>query len=29
MQGDDVIRKENTPGHSKADKKIKSICNGC
>jgi hypothetical protein len=29
MQGDDVIRKENTPGHSKADKKIDSICRGC
>jgi hypothetical protein len=27
--GDDVIRKENTPGHSKADKKINSICKGC
>ncbi len=29
MQGDDVIRKENTPGQSKADKKIDSICRGC
>jgi hypothetical protein len=29
MQGDDVIRKENSPGVSKADKKIKSICKGC
>jgi hypothetical protein len=29
MQGDDVIRKENSPDQSKADKKIKSICKGC
>jgi hypothetical protein len=29
MQGDDVIRKENSPDHSKADKKINSICKGC
>jgi hypothetical protein len=29
MQGDDVIRKENSPDQPKADKKIKSICKGC
>jgi hypothetical protein len=29
MQGDDVIRMENSPGASKADKKINSICKGC
>jgi hypothetical protein len=29
MQGDDVIRKENSPDSIKAGKKIKSICKGC
>lgn len=29
MQGDDVIRRENSRDSSKADRKIDSICKGC